>query len=243
MKTGGAGGTLRVGGRGAAGRSWRVTRAERLTPSTGTGINGWMGSSYTNIVVRGARRAEVVEYLTERRRAAFVAAAGDRLAVVYDAECESQDWSLVQGLTATLSARFGSTALGALLHDDDVLLYCLYQGGRPVDEYNSHPSFGEAGPHEPPTGGDARLLCLAFRVPEATEAVGRLLHRPNFIGEDDYLSTDRRHQELVRLLGLPTFAAGLGYRYAARGSQELAFFGLDDTSLAHTAVRRARVLP
>jgi hypothetical protein len=176
-----------------------------------------MGSFYTNITLRTDRQDEVVAALHDAERDAFVSRPQNGCIVVFDRECEEQDIEVLKKLSATLSAKLRCAALGVLNHDDDILMYVLYESGKFVDEYTSSPAYFDTGPGEPPEGGDASALCRAFGC-ATTFGVEQVLQTPNGAGDGDgYVFESERHQELVEALGLPAIAVHAGYNYIEEG--------------------------
>ena len=176
-----------------------------------------MGSFYTNVLVQGATQDEIAEDLRGIGREAYVSPTVGRFTVVYDALSECQDHGLLAHFAGQLSRRLGATTMASLMHDDDVLMYWLFQEGELVDEYSSAPGYfeDEDGAATPPRGGDARRLCLAFGAAGAEGEVEGVL-RAFGAGARYAFETDRHH-DLIRLLGLPAFAADFGFDYIARG--------------------------
>ena len=106
------------------------------------------------------------------------------------------------------------SALAVLNHDDDVLWYQLYDGGKLADAYISSAAWWED-TSEPPPQGNPEILCRFMGVPGDQARVKRILARSS--GVLGYLFEIRRHEELLSALGQPLFAAGLGYKYASKG--------------------------
>lgn len=186
-----------------------------------------MGNFYTNITLHGPDQDATVAFLNAQRRAAYVSPTVNGCTVVFDEACETQDTEILEALAAQLSQQFACPALAVLNHDDDVLWYKLYDAGQALDEYNSAPDyFGdeEEGPRG--AGGDARKLCRAFKAEQNLNDVERILR-----AADEYLFALEQHDELVRALGLPTFAVGTGYNYLAEDETPE---GLDASDLKHT---------
>jgi hypothetical protein len=100
-----------------------------------------MGFFYTSVTLKGPTQEQVIAYLHERGRDAYVSPTIQGVTVVYDHACEGQDTDLIQAVTAGLSDTFECPALAALLHDDDDFLYWLFRSGRLADEYNSQPAY------------------------------------------------------------------------------------------------------
>ena len=184
-----------------------------------------MGSFYTNIAVPGAEVAAALEALEELGRVAYVVAAGEKGALVYDEECDRQDPAALAMLGSELSRTLGHPAWCVLNHDDDVLWYQLFVDGEPVDEYDSTPGYFEAEEPEPPRGGSAETLAGAFGRPERAAAVEAILRR------QDVLFASERHRDLARELGIPPDGVTLGFTYLEAGEVPP---GLDPGSLHRT---------
>lgn len=163
-----------------------------------------MGSSYSNITLRGPTQAQIVESLRKWQNIACISPTVNDFTVVFDEKSDSLDFDVIHTLTSRLSRRFRCPALAVAVYDDDVLCYFLYNNGRKVDEYQSaHGVWFEI---RIPTGGDTEKLCKLFGAPGiAEDEVDRAL-----LG--DYDGSDHHHF-LVKALGLPLFSVGLGYRY------------------------------
>ena len=190
-----------------------------------------MGNFYTNITLRGPDQKQALEVLIYNGRSAFVAPTSNGFTVVFDQQCEQQDIDVLEAVASDLSSHFRCPALAILNHDDDILVYKLFDGGSLVDEYDSSPSYfdPEAGPSSP-EGGDASKLCRLMGQGQNIEEVEGILRR-TLIDKGSYLSEIDRHGELVKTLGIPSYSVGLGYRYIERGEIPE---GLDMQRLKHT---------
>jgi hypothetical protein len=175
-----------------------------------------MGSSYSNLTLRGPERDRIVSALRARGRDAFVGPAENGCVVVFD-EASENDPSAVAALAAELTGELGGVALGLTVHDEDIVYLSLARDGRVLDEYDSCPGYF-SGDEAPPTGGDAALLCEAFCVPGARERVEEILRAP--AKEGDYFYETARHADLAEALGLPEHAVSLGYEYVYQGEAE-----------------------
>jgi hypothetical protein len=171
-----------------------------------------MGSSYANVLLREPDVDAVAAVLEHLGRRAYVAGNG-AVTVVYDERSDQQPRGELERLATLLSSKLGRAALAVANYHDDVLEYQLADNGRIVDRYDSYPGFLEKKGRETPEGGDARRLCLAFGVPEQEQAVAALLLRTRF----DIGPEIERHEQLLRLLGLPPDLAMLGYAYVREG--------------------------
>lgn len=167
---------------------------------------------YANVTLDGPEAADVATYLTSRRIVAYVAPAAKSKTVVFHEDLDAQEQ-----IAAGLSAHFRCPALLVMDYGGTVLLYHLYAGGEQADAYVSRPHDElEPAGAEPLPEGDAAVLCAAFGMEHRTAAVERVLRRPTHPTRGYALAVNR-HGELARALGLPLFAAGIGFRDIAIG--------------------------
>jgi len=89
------------------------------------------------VMVRGAPDADAYD-----RTIVVRAGDGDWISV-YDEATEDQDTMGLDALAAILSVATQSTTVSILVHDSDVLLMGLFEGGKKVDEFNSDPTYME----------------------------------------------------------------------------------------------------
>ncbi len=178
-----------------------------------------MGNFYTNISLKTANNVEVTNYLNEEDIDAFVASAQKEFVCVFPAA----DATLFD-VAAELSRELSCSAFAVMNHDDDVLMYQLFESGKMVDEYNSCPGYF-SGDEEERTGGDAEKLCEAFGRDDVRNQIADILTR-------DYTFELERHHALVALLGLPRCTVGSGFTYIMQGDAPLA--GIDADTLAQT---------
>ena len=174
-----------------------------------------MGSSYSNLTLRGADRERTIAALSEWGREAIVGPERDGAFVVFD-EAAEQDPTTLSELAAQLTAELGGVALAATVYDDDVLYLALSRKGRVPDEYDSNPGYWD-GSDAPPCGGNARLLSAAFGVPAARQRVEAILRDADGEYRDEFAT--EHHAALARALGLPPECVGLGYKYVRRGDE------------------------
>lgn len=174
-----------------------------------------MGAFYGNLTLKGVDQQRIAEAL-HGRRSIVAPNAGDYV-IAFDSVCDDQDIEAIQALTSKLSRKFDCAALAAVVHDDDVLGFFLYQNGDLTDWYNSSPSYFDFdSTKEPagPAGGSAERLCAVFAagVPREVEAI---LRKP--VGEKGYVFETERHRDLVHALGLPGHAVGTALASFDRG--------------------------
>ena len=157
-----------------------------------------MGSTYSNVTLRGPSQAQVVQAVREAGMVAVVSPTDKGLTVVYDCRCE-EDPDVLPVVTRWLSHRFACAAWGVYVFDSDVVLYTLCRGGEVLDRYDSSPGY----PHTVggPRGGDAAVLCREMQLQPADVAeVEAVLRRGRVTFEE------RRHGDLMLELGHPDLA-------------------------------------
>jgi hypothetical protein len=172
-----------------------------------------MGSFYTNLTLRSPEQARVRHFLNGRQ--SYVSNIESPYSIVLDQECDTQNTEAMTELGRALSLEFKCPVLALLIHDDDILVYFLCEHGNVIDEYNSFPGyFGDAVPDgDQPAGGDAKQLARAFNVLDS-QSIEVVLRTPH---GDDYLFETDRHRDLVRALGIPEIAIGVGFNYFSSG--------------------------
>ncbi len=173
-----------------------------------------MGTFYTNVALYKPQQQPVADYLAKQKRTAYVSPTLNDFTVVYDKATEAQDADVLQNLTELLTRQFKCTGLASLVHDSDVYLYWLYDGGKLLDSYSSMPAYfdEDAGDGDPgPQRGDPQKLCTAFGRPDALDALTDIFESVEQGGEE-LLFAEEIHAKLVEALGMPPFAAFTGYR-------------------------------
>lgn len=171
-----------------------------------------MGSFYTNVTVRVADEQAVGQHLAGKGRSAFVSRAEGSALVVFERESEDQDYAVLCDVAADLSKNFKCVALAVMNHDDDVLLYTLYERGSAIDAYNSAPAYFDESQSTDDRGGDARRLAEAFNVPDQAPQIEAVLGLKAGADDGVVFETDR-HSQLVDALSSPKCAVGTGYNY------------------------------
>lgn len=157
-----------------------------------------MGAFYANITLVGAKADEVVEHLAGRRAAVVEPTPG--YAIVYDSVCDEQETEAMADLAKILSKKTSAPAFALLVHDDDVMIYFVGDGGVIVDTYNSAPGYF-AGPVQSPSLWDPEALCRLCQCEAVDEIVG-------ILRSEKYVFQTERHLDLVHALGLPPQAVG-----------------------------------
>jgi hypothetical protein len=192
-----------------------------------------MGASYTNITLCGPDREQIAQCLKQMKRTAYVSPTTDRFTVVYDKETENQNDADLMGLASQLSAAFECPALAVLVDDSGILAYWLFDEGTLADEYNSAPGHLSGLARTHPASGSAERLCAAFEAHDAVESIGSIFQavRSRGVGGDrsgGYAFVEDLHQDLIRALGMPSFAVSTGYRHLETGDHPQ---GLDQAVL------------
>jgi hypothetical protein len=194
-----------------------------------------MGAFFTNFQVRSESPelvADTIKRLAKNR--AYVSSSKNGWVTVYEESADAQDLDRIQGLASKLSTRLGVPVFAFLVHDSDILLYWLYQGGELSDHYNSRPDyFAEPGEKVDATvwkylAGKPQLLKPFCVAGTTAAALKKLLHREPWTGADftnetrlkkkhPYIFEEQRLRELACLLGMDENRVCLGFHDVAHG--------------------------
>ncbi len=178
-----------------------------------------MGNFYANITV-ATPRAAALQILGTLGRTAWVACTPERWSIVCDRECEGQAPDVLASLALTLSTHACSAALAVLNHDDDVLLFGLFEQGTLSAQYGW------------------KTWSSPWKVPSTSRSVFRgKVHRAfqtqrrpavarprsdalrSVLGRVATVMAMAEHQMLAAELGMPELSVGAGYRYV--GNDEI----------------------
>lgn len=170
-----------------------------------------MGNFYVNFAVKVPDPQPVADALARGGRRAIVTPPRNGYVVVYDEEADRQATAPILAVGELLARATGRPVLASLNHDDSILCYWLFDGGRLVDSYNSNPAAFDPDPGEPPwQPGDAHRLSTIIGPGVDAAAVEAILR-------GDYVFAVERHQRLAETIGLPAWSVGLGYQYVVGG--------------------------
>ena len=169
-----------------------------------------MGAFYVNYTVRSADQKAVARALAGR--SAYVSPPTGGAVVVFEQASEEQDVDVVRELGEQLAKATRAPVLAVLDHDDDMLWYGLFEGGRCTDEYSSAPGYFD-GTTDPPAGGDSRKLCAVFGRHGHEDELEQALRADG----ETYVFAHERHAAVVAALGLPAFAVACGFSYIEEG--------------------------
>lgn len=166
----------------------------RVRPKVPGGIA--IGNFYVNYTIHGSDRIAVCDLLRSASRNAFVGPTLDSLTVFFDEASDGQDESVIMDVANRASVELNASVLAVLNHDDDILMYWLYDAGEMIDRYNSFPGYFNDGGRTP-AGGNAKTLCGAFGTMDKVDHVDRILR------SDGYAFALDRHRDLATLLNHP----------------------------------------
>ena len=193
-----------------------------------------MGNFYVNVTLKGPDRLDIAEHLQQMGCNAYLLPAVDSVTTLCEEQCDHQNGAVVSQISRELSERLQCPALTVLNHDDDVLAYVLYDKGERRHAYNSAPWFFDGAPLggdfdlpydrassqsarqdpglESLASGDAEALVGLFGNAADLAEVTRVLSG----GTDVFVFAFERHEALLKALGLPNHAVGLGYTYLSQ---------------------------
>lgn len=166
-----------------------------------------MGTTYQNITLCRAERAEVVRVLRELGLKSFVAPTWEGQTVVFSQRGDAWDSpDAASDVAGTLSQHLGCPALVAGVFDDDVVWLFLFEGLTRTFEYNS---------------AERRVAHLK-RLRQAAGGRGSLvllwlvLKLPHFI---PYFIESFRHLHVLKVLGMTRSAFAIGYTNIQRSGE------------------------
>lgn len=158
-----------------------------------------MANSYANLLLFEPQ-SPPADWLRENGRPALVGEVGNNRVLVLDPEAEKSPEAL-KPLARDLSSACSCLALGSSVRDDDELRLVLYRAGNLEADYTSRRLAGK----------QAAALCRAFGKPNKALPLWLLLNlRP-------VLLETWRHNWIVKMLDLPVWLVGSGYRYHLNG--------------------------
>ncbi len=190
-----------------------------------------MGNFYANITLAGPTQTELLNYLRKESHDAYVSPTLDGFTVVYERECDNQNERILHSLTSELSKEFNCPALFVVNHDDDVLIYAVYQNGSCLEDYNSDPTYFTENDEEPVdqevdengrpvtrlgssiASHDPTPLCTVFNRLQAIARLKVILRLRS------WTFAIEQHQAIAEALGLPPFLVGSGFRYIEQGEE------------------------
>jgi len=193
-----------------------------------------MGSFFTNIHIRRGPKAslETIEAALDKLakknglgRCAENAAKIDRTIIIrfgespwislYDEATEDQDSNKLDVLGQALSESTQSSVVSVLVHDSDVLLLGLFEKGKKVDQYDSHPEYFSGRKPSKKTleraAGKPNLwndLLAPGISPDKLAAV---------LGEKK-LFAEQTLADVAQCLGCPADRLGVGYNYLEKSN-------------------------
>lgn len=178
-----------------------------------------MGNHYANITLKGSRREDIADILRVNGCEAIISPSVDAITILYDKSIEIEENAIVV-LGKKISEELGCVAWAIFIYDDDVFMYWLFEHGELIDEYNSSPEYFE-GIISVPSGRDEKKLCQAFNAINKEREVHDILYCQKDIGvgspPSGYVFETERHLHLCRVMGLPDYAVGTGYKYLIEG--------------------------
>lgn len=162
-----------------------------------------MGNFYTQILVSNTDTNACTELMKRLNRRAVIGPGHRKVVTIFDAESEGQDLEVLDSVALTASSELDTWAIGLLNHDDDHLLIRAFHRG----EERTHIAAGFLGCFDFPA---SKNLCAALNPNASPLLVQLSLLRPR-------LFQLGRHSALARILDLPRWSVGAGYKYIQRG--------------------------
>lgn len=159
-----------------------------------------MGHFYSQVLVCGANQTDCAAVMRALGRRSFVAPPHRSIVPVCDAGSESLDIDELDSVAYTLSHRLKTPSVAVLNHDDDLLVFRIF--GR--EGFKGYCRSGML------IGGAYTQLRYACEAMCSTASLWLTFAR-------SFRFEYERHEALVRLLNLPPWSIGMGYRYLSQG--------------------------
>ena len=99
-----------------------------------------MGTTYSNITLKGPKAQDILQELGNQGRSAFVSPTEDDLTTVYDMDSDEGDTQALTDLAEDLSGYFGCPALAVQTLDEELFNYWLFSDGELLDSYIHPPN-------------------------------------------------------------------------------------------------------
>ncbi|MEO6993245.1 MAG: hypothetical protein ABI273_06430 [Lacunisphaera sp.] len=182
-----------------------------------------MGNFYINIAVQGIPTETLRKKLAALPYPTILTTEIDGHSFVYGDFFGSGDRDAPGRLVRLLAAEAGANyAFFCMNADDDVFVYELWKNGERIDAHCSNPELFQPDENDAcaPSGDPARLKTVFPFLDE--QETRRVLDSENYVFEF------QRHQDLFRLLRIPTSRAILDFQYLQDGESPE---GLDESSL------------
>ena len=100
-----------------------------------------MGNFYVNVTTKGPSQSDVTIYLKDRGYTAYVTPTLNNVTTIYEAICDTQLFEYISNLLKDISLSLNCISIGMVDHDDDLLVYEIYENGKLHHEYDSSPSY------------------------------------------------------------------------------------------------------
>jgi hypothetical protein len=169
------------------------------------------GNFYTNVVLKPASQDDVLKYLRETKKFAYISPTADSATVVYEMECESQELDSLDNLAMQLSKKFDCSAIGFLNHDDDILIMRVFSRGQKITVYNSNPDYFNGGRIQKPSLPNIDELCRLLSVVNKAQKLDSILRKISYTFESE------RHMDILRILNLPKYSVASSFNYIEQG--------------------------
>lgn len=166
-----------------------------------------MGNFYVNIAVQSEDRDAIRNAIPMEEDPGVVGPAENGWTVLSSAALDTQDETVVETYGTGLSRALGVPVLGALDHDDDILMLFLYRDGAEAAYLNTDPGNLTGEDLPPELRGLDAFADLAGMT--GTDMKALLLKPAVFAVE--------LHHQIADAMNLPKYTAGFGFRYAERG--------------------------
>ncbi len=162
-----------------------------------------MGNFYTQILACGATQSRCFKVMHDLKRRSVIAPPHRDIVTVLDASAEAQDVEELDSVAYTLANRLSKPTIAVVNHNNDLLTFRIFG----PDGFRGYCRSGMF------RGGACKDLKTACRASCSAPAIWFAFVRPHPFQIS-------RHAHLVRLLDLPPWSVGLGFRRLSQGECE-----------------------
>src|SRR5262245_19890517 len=141
---------------------------------------------------------KAIERVVER---GWIANSGDGWFSFWDEEASQQSEERIESVAERVSKSLSAKVIAFLVHDSDIFCYWLYDSGRQIDKYNSHPHYwGDESIDAAALRADCGALAKLCVPGKAVADLEHLLRQTEDGG--DFVFAEERLQQLGPLLGI-----------------------------------------
>ena len=176
-----------------------------------------LGSFYVNACVWGHSPEKLSSFLSAIPSPSYIGPQVDRWTCFVNEYLDMQDQEVIDVFGMRLSEKGSAKVISVLNHDSDILSVDVFEEGRRTGSYNSCPGYFASSPSEESLKPRLKNANAYSGLKEGVSPDD--IHRV-FCDDVAHLGADELHQRIIRLLGLPDYSFGAGFRYVAEDGDQ-----------------------